>query len=284
MKSIIVPNPVEETLVAQLNAVRQSLSGAQANEAVSFDLSRLTFVCPLLLLPLAAYIQRTGSTYINPPPQIKSYLDTVRFPSGVSSVDEFRRHETSTYTPISTLKLADGPRREALEDHFLSMVYKIMQATEGARNAVYYPVLELVTNIYEHSGEGQGYVFGQLYRSKGFLDMCIVDAGRGFAKTYQDTKGITLSDEQALSEVMQGHSTKSDQERGWGVRTSKRVVCEALGGGFVLVSGSAALIARDKEDIVTTLPDFSWQGVIAAYRIPRPQGKVDISPYVEYRR
>lgn len=251
---------------------------------MTFDMSRLTFTCPLLLLPLNAYMKHTGSSHSNPSLHIKSYLDTVRFPEGVSSVNEFQRHESMTYIPISVLKRADGPKREALEDHFLHMVFKIMRATQGAKNAIYYPVLELVTNIYEHSGEEQGYVLGQLYPSQGYLDMCIVDTGRGFAQTYKETQGRTLTDEEAIAEVMRGHSTKPDETRGYGVHTSKRVVCEALGGGFVVVSGNAALIANKREEVVTTLPNFHWQGVIVAYRIPRPQGKVDITPYVEYRR
>ncbi|EKD44036.1 MAG: hypothetical protein ACD_72C00019G0001 [uncultured bacterium] len=54
----------------------------------------------------------------------------------------------------------------------------------------------------------------------------------------------------------------------------------ALGGSFTLISGSAALIAGTQEQIVT-LPNFYWQGVIIAYRIPRPTKLVDITPFLE---
>lgn len=58
-------------------------------------------------------------------------------------------------------------------------------------------------------------------------------------------------------------------------------MCEALGGEFTLISGSAALLAsKDKERLVS-LPNFNWQGVIIAYKIPRPKTSIDISPYLE---
>ena len=82
-------------------------------------------------------------------------------------------------------------------------------------------------------------------------------------------------------EVLKGHSTKPSVERGYGVRTSKKVVCECLGGEFVLLSGSSALVASGKDQKIVDLPGFYWQGVVVAYRIPKPLGSVDISPYLE---
>jgi hypothetical protein len=161
------------------------------------------------------------------------------------------------------------------------MVYSVLGSVAGAQNAVHYPITELVTNIFDHSKQDKGFIFGQFYPKKNYLDICIVDCGRGLAKTYEEEKGLKLSDADSIVEVLKGHSTKPSVERGYGVRTSKKVVCECLGGEFVLLSGSSALVASGKDQKIVDLPGFYWQGVVVAYRIPKPLGPVDISPYLE---
>jgi hypothetical protein len=146
---------------------------------------------------------------------------------------------------------------------------------------VHYPITELVTNIFDHSQQDKGFIFGQFYPKKNYLDICIVDCGRGLAKTYEEAKGVKFTDSEAIVEVLKGHSTKPSIERGYGVRTSKQVVCDCLGGEFILFSGSAALVADKNGRKIVSLPDFYWQGVVAAYRIPKPTGSIDITPYLE---
>ena len=71
------------------------------------------------------------------------------------------------------------------------------------------------------------------------------------------------------------------KERGYGIRTSKNVVCKALGGSFTLISGNAAYLVEQHEERMVRLPEFHWPGVIISYRIPQPMGKIDIMPYLE---
>ena len=68
------------------------------------------------------------------------------------------------------------------------MVYKILGSISGAQNAVHYPITEIVTNIFDHSQQDQGFIFGQFYPKKNYLDICIVDCGRGLSKAYADEK------------------------------------------------------------------------------------------------
>jgi len=152
----------------------------------------------------------------------------------------------------------------------------------GAQSAVTYPIAELVGNIFEHSKKDVGFVFGQFYPIKNYLDICIVDCGRGFTTAYKEEKRLKLSDIDAISEVMRGNSVKTEKERGYGIWTSRRIISDVLkGGGFVLISGSAGLIVRDGKEELVSLPDFYWQGVIIAYRIPKPLGPLDISQFLE---
>ena len=286
MRNVVVPQIKSYSLVGQLKSLYETFKNATPKENLNFDLSQLDFACPLLILPICSYLNTTKSEFvISEGSKIKSYLDTINFPKGTSSVPSFRQkiQANKNYIPISVLMREGAVERERLEGLFSTMVYKAIDVSsiEGVRNAVYYPISELITNIFEHSKENQGFVFGQFYPKKEWLDICIVDRGRGLAAAYQQEKNLNLSDGDAIAEVMKGNSTKPDKERGYGVRTSKRVVCEALGGEFTIISGSSALlVSKDKEKLVS-LPNFYWQGVIIAYRIPKPKHPIDISPYLE---
>ena len=78
------------------------------------------------------------------------------------------------------------------------MIYNVLGSVSGAKNAVYYPITELVTNIFDHSKQNKGFIFGQFYPKKNYLDICIVDCGRGLAKTYEEEKGLKLSDSDSI--------------------------------------------------------------------------------------
>jgi len=283
MRKIIVPAPKNDKLFSSFVSLYSTFKGIEWGEKIEFDVSQIKFLCPLISLPISAYIHKTKSVASNENNATRSYVSTIKFPDGVNNVSdlEAEAQRAKTYVPISVLQREAGTERERLESLFSQMIYKVVGATAGARNAIYYPISELVTNIFEHSKEDKGYIFGQYYPNKEYLDMCIVDTGKGLTATYADEKDLKISDDEAIAQVMNGHSTKKDKERGYGVRTSKRVVCEALGGSFMLISGSSALIADNKEEKVVKLGDFSWKGVIIAYRIMKPQNTIDISPYLE---
>lgn len=274
---IEVQPPEDESLRSQL--ISLYLAFKDTDGRTLFDLGRINWLFPLLILPIAAYIQDTDSDFTCPSnPDVSSYLETVRFPSGVESISEVQKEKS--YVPIIALRKSRFQEREHLRDCFAEMVYRVLKSTAGAKNAVYYPITELVENIFEHSCEEKGYVFAQHYPRKGFVDLCIVDRGRGIAASYKKEMGLDFSDKEALIESLKGLSVKPEKERGYGIRTSKRVICEGLGGEFVLISGKAALCASRRE-ILYNLSPFCWKGVIVAYRIPRPDKPVDIYPFLE---
>lgn len=284
MKEVTVPKTQSSALVHQLSSLYETFKDVSNGEKVNFNLSKLDWTCPLLILPISAYIKKTGSKFtIEDRHKIKTYLDTVNFPKGISSVSSFQKQTqlSKSYIPISELKKEKEIERERLEALFSQMVFKTLKAAEGTMSVIYYPITELTGNIFEHSKESEGYIFGQFYPKKDYLDICIVDNGRGLSKTYEQEKGLKLSDEASIMEAMSGNSTKSNRERGFGLRTSKRVVCEGLGGGFILISGDTALVSIKNKENIIPLPDFNWQGVIVAYRIPRPDKPIAITPYLE---
>lgn len=284
MKYIAVPQPKGDSLAAQLLALYGTLKNLSLNEQVEFDLNQASWMVPLLVLPISIYINNSNSIFnIENNHAVKKYFDAIRFPNGVDSVTSFEQQiqANKSFIPISVLRKEHGTERERLETQFEIMISGKLTQYPGIKDAIYYPISELVTNIFEHSQEQTGYIFGQWYPTKKYLDICIVDTGRGLAGSYMESKDMDFTDMEAIKEVMRGHSTKAETERGYGVRTSKRVVCEGLGGGFVLISGKSALISESNQDRLLTLPEFSWKGVIIAYRIPEPKGMLKISDFLE---
>lgn len=286
MKKVIIPKPINESLVASLESLYYALKNLDDNERVHFDLSQIQWAHPLIILPLAVYIQSTGSEFIISNKNLRSYLNRINFPNGLDSVSlvEEILQQNKSYVPISVLKKDAGFGRERLESQFSHLVLRTLNATKvmGVSSAVFYPISELVTNIAEHSRAERGFIFGQFYPKKKYLDICIVDRGRGLSSTYREDAIMIFSDSEAIIEVMGGHSTKANKERGYGVRTSKKVICSAMGGEFVLLSGSAAFVADgNNKEKLGILPGFNWQGVIVSYRIPQPYAPIDITLYLE---
>lgn len=284
MREVIIPKIQGDSLTAQLLSLYGAFKNSIASESLTFNFRDISWTCPLLLLPLSAYINTTNSGFIiEDGHKNKSYLEAINFPQGVNSVSQFEQqiHKHKTYIPISMLKKQAGAERERLESQFASMISRSLREYPGVKDAIYYPISELVANIFDHSKEQVGYLFGQQYPTKQYLDVCIVDTGRGLTAGYKEEKGLDLSDAEAIKATMRGNSTKPDQERGYGVRTSKRVVCEGLGGGFILISGSVALIAESNAEKLVKLPNFYWKGVVIAYRIPEPTRPLVISDYLE---
>lgn len=280
MKNIIISQPKTDSLINQIVAFYQIFSKIKQNEKVNFDLTNLNWIYPFLILPVSAYIRKSDSEYIPPlDDNVLSYLNIINFPGGVNSVSAFNKF--SNYIPISLLKNKDSAGREQLETLFSKMVYKTLKSVPGTENAVYLPIAELVTNIFEHSGENEGWIFAQLYPKKKFLDLCILDCGRGLSKTYLQEKSLKISDLEAVKLAMTGHSVKSGIERGYGIRCSKKVICDGFGGDFVIISGDAGLFSINGEEKLVQFPSLKWQGVIIVYRIPQPKKAIDINSYLE---
>jgi hypothetical protein len=164
---------------------------------------------------------------------------------------------------------------------FAEMVYKVLKPNAQVKDAVYYPITELVDNIFEHSKTKEGYVFAQYYPFKDFVDLCIVDRGRGIAASYKEEKNLNFKDAEAISKALEGYSTKPEVSRGFGIRTSKEIICKGINGEFILISGGAAFYSSQNNEKIYTLPNFYWKGVIVAYRIPRPDKPVNIYEYIE---
>ncbi len=279
MQRVLVAKPKSDSLASQLVALAITLERIKDPNAI-FDFQDISWAFPLLILPIAIHLHETRSQSDSCRPSVETYLQTIKFPHGVSSVNGLP-HNHETYIPIGHLIDDDVVGKEKLSSMFDMLIYQALSSVPGSRDAVYYPISELVTNIFEHSQKNDGWIFAQKYPRKDHLDICIADHGRGLAQAYREEKGLTYTDRESIEQAIMGHSTKSEIERGYGLRTSKRVVCEGMNGSFILISGNSALIQIGTEERIVQLPGSGWKGVIVSYRIPKPTGPVDIYRYLE---
>jgi len=59
------------------------------------------------------------------------------------------------------------------------------------------------------------------------------------------------------------------ENRGYGIRTSKKMLIDGLSGNFVMLSGNALYLKSKTIDQFFTLPSIAtWNGTIVAMRIP----------------
>lgn len=278
IRTVKVNGTRSSDLSEQLGLLYSIFQGKPPGENLKFNLSQLKWVCPLLILPISAYISTTHSEYDLEGCETESYLRTMGFPIGVDSIESFEK-TNSSYIPITVFKKEAGIDRDKLEALFGNKIFKLLGNVEGTIDAIRYPISELVGNIFDHSKKDIGFICAQVYPQKQYLDVCIVDCGRGFAKAYAEDLGQQYSDQEALKAALEGESIKPDpnHERGTGLRTSKDIICKEMkGGSFILISGGACVIIEDNKETPFLLPQFYWQGAIIAFRIPKPSGPIDI--------
>jgi len=257
MKKIIVPNPTKDNLTDQFIALTQTLAEIGKETDVIFDFSEQKKIYPLTILPLYTYMHDRNNK-INPPSIAGAKIPITCFSN----------------TP-------DIKTRDNLIYDFGEKLYITMGGIEGTKDAIFYPIIELITNIFEHSHKDEGWAFGQLDPGKKHLDICIIDTGRGLRESYLQEKKLKLTDEEAIGQAIIGNSTKPENERGFGIKTSIKVVYKGLKGSFIMMSGKAALLKDNNSEEFITLDKAIWGGVVLAYRIPLPTGPIDMYQYVE---
>ncbi|MEM3397266.1 MAG: hypothetical protein QW620_07860 [Thermoplasmata archaeon] len=264
MKEVIVYGSFSDDLLEHLRSFVSAFSGVSSSSQVKFNLQNCSWIQPLLLVPLAAHISKTGSEWTEPfDEKVRGYLSSIGFPNGTQRIQE--RKSYFPLTAIDTnIELVEFENKQKL---FLDLICK--KVPERYKNAIRFSFSELTTNVLEHSHSGREYLFAQEYQKKGFMDICILDTGRGFARCYKEERSWELSDEEAIEKAVEGYSSKHlEGERGYGLRKSIEIVRDGLDGEFILVTGSAILYVHQNKKTLINAPKFYWQGVIALFRIP----------------
>lgn len=88
--------------------------------------------------------------------------------------------------------------------------------------------------------------------------------------------GIIVEDDlEAMSAVRECISSKNigrNDNRGYGIKTTKNMLSIGLDGQFIIMSGGAIAIKSQKVDTIISLPNgIRWNGTVIAMRIPYQQ-------------
>lgn len=286
-KVITINNPGSDNIGASLQSLLQALEQFNTvipGDEITIDLSKLSFIHPFLVLPICSLISgaRRNGVIVNLlyNDATKSYLETILFPNGFNALsinnwDQYLlKFQTKTYLPICMIPVEGRNTlvREQLLTVFENILLRQLKITGQMISVVKYLISEAMDNIVDHAEVMNGWIMVQNYPTKGFLDICILDAGLGLLGTYKKFGFDKInSDEEALEQAINGKSTKQITEtRGYGIDTSRRMLVDGLKGKYLLFSGASFYVyTKDLEQITPLNRISKWNGTILALRIPK---------------
>lgn len=266
------------------------------SEDQDISLSGISFVMPSFLLPALVFLES-----IEPKPifsATNSYLSTVHFTDGginasIMRASEFKilmaKFSGNSYIPVIKFPtdIAGTDKRDAI----LSAIQSILSAQgcfgDNVENGLRYIIGETIDNIVEHAHSPYGYITAQSYPTKGYTDICIADTGGTLWGSYSEnprTAGIG-SDIEALQSAVSGISAKNlpeTENRGYGLRTTIKMLTKGLSGEYLLASGDAAFAANKAMSQYIELPlGIKFKGTIVSFRIPNNMPTFSYLKYVE---
>jgi hypothetical protein len=237
------------------------------------DMSDIDFIYPTRLVLLGNLILTNPSiSYVMPEDElVERYIRTSFFTPDTT--------ENRSYVPMT--RLPSDPKEGKKK---LQRVYDIQdntQAVIGGNDAFSYVVGELVDNMYQHAKFKTGFIVGQKYPTKAFVELCFLDDGITIPKSFAES-GQKLEPSEAIVKALNGFSTINQPTRGYGLSTSSRIFTEGLNGEILVISGAGAVDMKKGETQYYTLePTETLQGTLISIRIPYPSPSLNIYPYIE---
>ncbi len=257
---------------------------------ITLDLSEIRWIHIPVITALAAaiiFIREKGYviTIIWPNESDKrNYLQTIYFEKGLKPdiADQWSAildlYRDKRYLPIINLPIT-GQGIKIIEltlNHVYHILDEQLNLKGSFRDAVIYLIDEAMNNIIQHSDSERGWIAAQYYPVKQFIDVVIIDTGVTFLGSYLSHGFQINSDSEAIHKAVNGLSTKIDDEnRGFGVRTSRRMLVEGLKGIYCIFSGHGLLINKRYYET-----PVRWPGTITFMRIPKPVGNFNFYSYV----
>jgi anti-sigma regulatory factor (Ser/Thr protein kinase) len=164
--------------------------------------------------------------------------------------------------------------RIKLVEAFEEKLLMLSNLSKQVVNSLKWLISEAVDNVVEHSQYSHGKMFAQSFKSKGHLDIVILDNGRTILDTYlQDPRNRypdVKSDVDAVNIAVNGASTKDEAiSRGYGISSSRTLLTQGLQGHFFLMSGNAYFYQDfQNKKVYKFKTQAFWPGYFLAMRIP----------------
>lgn len=237
------------------------------------------FFTPLFVLSFIVFCSKCGKKIrlCNLP----GYLQTIKFQDLGLHPDQLRTSEfiammqkylNKTYIPIINFP-SKSDSRDSIISTVEQMIINQSSIPNNISQALRYIIAESLDNIADHSESQRGYVLAQVYKQKGYLDLCIADSGITLLGSYQKLKnnGIT-SDIEAMQAAQKRISSKNvngTDSRGFGIYTSRRMLVDGMGGQYLMISGNAVyMLGKGYDDYYSFPSGIRWGGTIIAFRFP----------------
>ena len=289
-------NVKDDRLIDGLTPVVRIMNRMEMSEnlEVTIDFSNTRFISPVFALSLIVYLSRCGKqvSFKNVP----DYLNRIEFGNGGIKPDTMRQTEflaklekyaSKTYIPIIDFAAGrNSDAKEAVSSIVENIIIQQLSIRSNVANGLKYMIDEILDNITEHSESDRGYIFAQAYPTKGFLDVCIADRGVSLLGSYEKLPDNEISsDIEAIKAANRGLSSKNlpdAENRGFGIRTSKQMLIQGLGGQYLMISGSSLYIKTLNLDSFYSMPHgLRWNGTIVALRIPYYSSSFNYINYIE---
>lgn len=239
----------------------------EALETGLLDLGSVSWFYPTLTLPLAIFRQE------NPDIEVLRSLTFGGSSSYFSFITSGHDSLADTLLPIKEIPV---DRKEDVIDRLCDIENG---DCIGNSQAFIYLVSELVDNVYEHSEFSSGYIMAQKYPAKRFLDITIVDNGISIPQSLANV-GHDFTDGDAIWNAVNGLSTKYTNGRGYGLKTSIRLLVQGLHGKCLIISRSGGFIA-DENNFIYKMGDFHlFSGTLISIRVPYRRDRVNIYDYI----
>ena len=264
------------------------------DQEVTIDFSDTRFISPVFALSLIVYLTRCGKqiAFTN----VSDYLERIGLGNGGIKPDTMRQTEflaelekytSKTYIPIIDFAAGrNSDAKEVVSSIVENMIIQQLNIQSNVANGLKYMIDETLDNITEHSESDRGYIFAQAYPTKGFLDVCIADRGVSLLGSYEKLPdNEILSDMEAIKAANRGLSSKNlpdAENRGFGIRTSKQMLIQGLGGQYLMISGCSLYLKSCNLDTFYSMPHgLRWNGTIVALRIPYHSSSFNYINYIE---
>lgn len=289
-------NVKDDRLIDGLTPVVQIMSQMEGSvdQEVTIDFTNTRFVSPVFALSLIVYLSKCGKQIDFT--KIPEYIERIGLTSGGIKPDEMRQTEflaaiekyaSKTYIPIIDFAAGrNSDAKEAVSSIVENMIIRQLNIRSNVANGLKYMIDETLDNITEHSESDRGYIFAQAYPTKGFLDVCIADRGINLLGSYMKLPNNEIAtDLEAIKAANRGLSSKNlpdAENRGFGIKTSKQMLIQGLGGQYLMISGSSLYIKSSNLDSFYVMPHgLRWNGTIVALRIPYHSVTFNYIDYIE---
>ena len=289
-------NVKDDRLIDGLTPVVRIMSQIESSieQEVTIDFSDTRFISPVFALSLIVYISRCGKQISFS--YVPDYLELIGLSNGGIKPDEMRQTEflaalekyaSKTYIPIIDFAAGrNSDAKEVVSSIAENLIIRQLNIRPNVANGFKYMIDETLDNITEHSESDRGYIFAQAYPTKGFLDVCIADRGINLLGSYMKLPDNEIAtDLEAIKAANRGLSSKNlpDAEtRGFGIKTSKQMLIQGLGGQYLMISGSSLYIKSRNLDSFYVMPHgLRWNGTIVALRIPYHSATFNYIDYIE---